>query len=182
MGFALAKEYPADADVVCGAPDSGLDAAAGYAAGSGLPLVSGFVKNRYIGRSFIYPTQTQRDSAVRQKLNPLAANIRGARVALVDDSIVRGTTIGKTVKILKTAGAKEVHVRISSPPFRHSCHYGTDIGSEENLIVNKIGLEGVREGISADSLGFISVEGLKQACAKCALPFCTACFTGRGGQ
>jgi amidophosphoribosyltransferase len=138
MGYALAEEYPVDADVVCGVPDSGLDAAYGYSTKSGIPLVSGFVKNRYIGRSFIYPTQTQRDSAVRLKLNPLAASIKGKRIVLVDDSIVRGTTSEKIVRSLKNAGAKEVHMGISSPPFRHTCHYGTDIDSEENLIANKM--------------------------------------------
>jgi len=180
MGLALAQEYPVQADVVCGVPDSGLEAAYGYSAASGIPLISGFVKNRYIGRSFIYPTQTQRDSAVRLKLNPLSAIIRGKSIVLVDDSIVRGTTSEKIVKSLKNAGAKEVHVRISSPPFRHSCHYGTDIDNEENLIANKISLDEICQKIGADSLGYISIEGLKKACDKCVLPFCTACFTGNG--
>jgi amidophosphoribosyltransferase len=180
MGMALAQEYPVKADVVCGVPDSGLDAAYGYSAESGIPLITGFVKNRYIGRSFIYPTQSQRDSAVRLKLNPLSASIRGKKIVLVDDSIVRGTTSEKIIKSLKNAGAKEVHMRISSPPFRHTCHYGTDIDSEENLIANKVSLEEIRQKIGADSLGYISIEGLKESCAQCALPFCTACFTGNG--
>ena len=180
MGYALAEEYPADADVICGVPDSGLEAASGYSAKSGIPLVSGFVKNRYIGRSFIYPTQTQRDSAVKLKLNPLAACIEGKRIVLVDDSIVRGTTSEKIVRSLKNAGAKEVHMRISSPPFRYTCHYGTDIDSEENLIANQMDLDEIRRQIGADSLGYISIEGLKSACRACALPFCTACFTGNG--
>jgi len=180
MGCVLAEEYPVDADVVCGVPDSGLDAAYGYSAQSGIPLVSGFVKNRYIGRSFIYPTQSQRDSAVRLKLNPLAASVAGKRIVLVDDSIVRGTTSEKIVKILKHAGAKEVHMRISSPPFQHTCHYGTDIDSEANLIANQMNLDEICQKIGADSLGFISIDGLKNACGSCALPFCTACFTGNG--
>ena len=180
MGFALAQEYPVEADIVCGVPDSGLDAAYGYSACSGIPLLTGFVKNRYIGRSFIYPTQTQRDSAVKLKLNPLAASIRGKRIVLVDDSIVRGTTSEKIVRSLKNAGAKEVHMRISSPPFRHTCHYGTDIDSEENLIANKMSLEEIGRKIGADSLGYISIDGLKQACGGCTLGFCTACFTGNG--
>ena len=180
MGYALAEEYPIDADVVCGVPDSGLDAAYGYSARSGIPLVSGFVKNRYIGRSFIYPTQSQRDSAVRLKLNPLAASIKGKRIVLVDDSIVRGTTSEKIVRSLKNAGAKEVHMRISSPPFKHTCHYGTDIDNEENLIANKMTLDEICRAIGADSLGYISIDGLKRACGKCELPFCTACFTGNG--
>ena len=178
MGQILAQEYPIKADIVCGVPDSGLDAASGYSAKSGIPLAVGFVKNRYIGRSFIYPTQTKRDSAVRQKLNPLAANISSKRVVLVDDSIVRGTTSEKIVKSLKLAGAKEVHMRVSSPPFRYTCHYGTDIDSEENLIANQISLDDIRRKIGADSLGYISIGGLKRACRKCALGFCSACFTG----
>ena len=182
MGFVLAEEYPVDADIVCGVPDSGLDAASGYSAKSGIPLMTGFVKNRYIGRSFIYPTQTERDSAVRLKLNPLSASIGGKRIVLVDDSIVRGTTSEKIVKSLKHAGAKEVHMRISSPPFRHTCHYGTDIDSEENLIANRMSLDKICGKIGADSLGYISIEGLKRACAKSALPFCTACFTGNSGS
>ena len=182
MGCVLAEEYPVDADVVCGVPDSGLDAAYGYSAKSGIPLISGFVKNRYIGRSFIYPTQTQRDSAVRLKLNPLTASIKGKRIVLVDDSIVRGTTSEKIVKSLKHAGAKEVHMRISSPPFKHTCHYGTDIDSEDNLIANKMSVEEICRKIGADSLGYISTNGLKTACRECALPFCTACFTGNGAS
>jgi len=180
MGLELAKEYPVQADVVCGVPDSGLDAAYGYSAASGIPLITGFVKNRYIGRSFIYPTQTQRDSAVRLKLNPLSASISGKRIVLVDDSIVRGTTSEKIVKSLKNAGAKEVHMRISSPPFRYSCHYGTDIDSEENLIANKMSLDEICHKIGADSLGYISIDGLKKSCGGCALNFCTACFIGNG--
>ncbi|MCL2084137.1 MAG: amidophosphoribosyltransferase [Oscillospiraceae bacterium] len=180
MGAVLAEECPADADIVCGVPDSGLEAASGYSAGSGIRMASGFVKNRYIGRSFIYPSQTQRDGAVRQKLNPLSANIKGKRVVLVDDSIVRGTTSEKIVRSLKSAGAREVHMRISSPPFRYTCHYGTDIDSEENLIANKMSLQEVCKKIGADSLGYISLEGLKRACGQCALPFCTACFSGNG--
>ena len=178
MGRQLAKEYPVDADMVCGVPDSGLEAAVGYAEHSGIPLVSGFVKNRYIGRSFIFPSQTQRDAAVRLKLNPLACNVAGKRIVLVDDSIVRGTTSAKIIRSLKHAGAKEVHLRISSPPFRHSCHFGTDIDSEENLIANHLSIEEIAEQIGADSLGFISIEGLKAACAGCNLQFCTGCFSG----
>ena len=180
MGNILAQEHPVDADLVCGVPDTGLDAAYGYSVKSGIPLAAGFVKNRYIGRSFIYPTQTQRDSAVKLKLNPLASSIRGKKIALVDDSIVRGTTSEKIVRSLKNSGAKEVHMRISSPPFRHVCHYGTDIDSEENLIANKMSPDEIRGKIGADSLGHISIEGLKHACAGCSIKFCTACFTGNG--
>ena len=135
------------------------------------------MKNRYIGRSFIFPTQVQRDNAVRLKLNPLSAAVRGKRVVLVDDSIVRGTTSEKIVRSLRSAGAAEVHMRISSPPFRHTCQFGTDIGSEKNLIANHMRVEDIRRIIGADSLGYISLEGLKQACTGCTNRFCTACFT-----
>lgn len=178
MGAALAQEYPVRADVVCGVPDSGLEAAMGYSAESGIPLSPGFVKNRYIGRSFIYPTQDMRDNAVRLKLNPLSANIAGKRMVLVDDSIVRGTTSERIVRLLKDAGAREIHMRISSPPFRHICHYGTDIDNEENLIANKMSLNEICRRIGADSLGFISMDGLKKACGRCTISFCAACFTG----
>lgn len=178
MGGILAREHPVDADIVCGVPDSGLEAAIGYSAQSGIPISPGFVKNRYIGRSFIYPSQAMRDSAVRLKLNPLSANIKGKRIVLVDDSIVRGTTSEKIVKSLKNAGASEVHMRISSPPFRHTCHFGTDIDAAENLIANRMSTEDIRRKIGADSLGYISIGGLKTACGGASLPFCTACFTG----
>lgn len=178
MGQVLAKEHPVDADAVCGVPDSGLDAAIGYSAASGIPLVTGFVKNRYIGRSFICPTQSQRESAVRLKLNPLSANIKGKRIILVDDSIVRGTTSRKIIQSLRNAGAKEIHMRISSPPFLYTCHYGTDIDKEENLIANKMTLDEICKEIKADSLGYISIKGLKEACKKCRHSFCTKCFTG----
>ena len=180
MGRILADEYPVDADLVCGVPDSGLEAASGYSLQSGIPLRQGFVKNRYIGRSFIYPTQSQRENAVRLKLNPLSANIKGKKIVLVDDSIVRGTTSAKIIKTLKSAGAKEVHMRISSPPFLFTCHYGTDIDSEENLIANKMSIDEICKFIGADSLGFISVDGLKTACQKSTMQFCTNCFTGDG--
>ncbi len=177
-GRVLAKEYPVKADIVCGVPDSGVEAAQGYAAQSGLPYTSGFVKNRYIGRSFIYPTQGQREDAVRLKLNPLQSNLRDKRVVMVDDSIVRGTTSARIIKSLKRAGAREVHVRISSPPFRHVCHFGTAIDSRDDLIANRMTLNEIREHIGADSLGFISVEGLKRACKSCRIGMCTGCFTG----
>lgn len=178
MGCILAKEYPIKADIVCGVPDSGLDAAMGYALQSGLPLVSGFVKNRYIGRSFIYPVQSQRESAVRLKLNPLKANVEGKRIVLIDDSIVRGTTSAQIIKSLRDAGAKEVHMLLSSPPFLHTCYFGIDIGNEENLIANNHSTEAIRQMIDADTLGFISHEGLLKSCAGSQMPFCTGCFTG----
>ena len=178
MGKELAKEYPVDADVVCGVPDSGLDAAIGYSQESGIPLVTGFIKNRYIGRSFIYPTQSQRESAVRLKLNPLRFNLEGKKVVLVDDSIVRGTTSRQIVEAVRRAGAKEVHFRVSSPPFKYTCHYGTDIDSEDKLIANRMELDEICKEIGADSLGYISIEGLKNSCVKSTAGFCTKCFTG----
>ena len=178
MGSVLAEEHPVEADIVCGVPDSGLEAAIGYSAASGIPLIPGFVKNRYIGRSFIYPTQDMRDSAVRLKLNPLSFNIQGKRIVLVDDSIVRGTTSEKIVRSLKKAGAKEVHMRISSPPFRYTCHFGTDIDCEDNLIANCMKLDAICQKIGANSLGYISMNGLKRACEGSAASFCSACFTG----
>lgn len=178
MGTILAQEHPVEADMVCGVPDSGLDAAIGYSLESGIPLSPGFVKNRYIGRSFIYPTQDMRESAVYLKLSPLSANVKGKRIVLIDDSIVRGTTSEKIVRSLKNAGAKEVHMRISSPPFKYTCHYGTDIDSEENLIANHFSIEKICEQIGADSLGYISIEGLRKACCNCEIPLCTTCFSG----
>lgn len=176
MGRTLAREHPAEADVVCGVPDSGLEAAAGFAAESGLPLVTGFVKNRYLGRSFIYPTQAERKSVVRLKLNPLKANVAGKRVIMVDDSIVRGTTSEKIVTSLRDAGAKEVHIRISSPPFIHICRYGTDVGSEDTLIANHMTVGDICAKLGGDSLGYISVDGLVKACGKPKEDFCKQCF------
>ena len=178
MGRMLAREHPVEADVVCGVPDSGLEAAMGYSLESGIPTATGFVKNRYIGRSFIFPTQAQREHAVDLKLNPLRAAVAGKRVVLVDDSIVRGTTCDRIVAAVRRAGAKEVHLRISSPPFRHTCYYGTDIGSEENLIANQLSISDIEKKTGADTLGYISVEGLLEACGECGLPLCTGCFTG----
>ena len=182
MGEILAREHPADADVVCGVPDSGIDAAMGYAAASGLPLAPGFVKNRYIGRSFIYPTKIQRENAVKLKLNPLRANLEGKRIVLVDDSVVRGTTCAQIIGVLKDAGAREVHMRISSPPFRYTCHYGTEIGDEKNLIANRMDIDEIRQSFGADSLGYISRKGLIEACSGCTLPFCTGCFSGHDAE
>ncbi|MDR0468560.1 MAG: amidophosphoribosyltransferase [Peptococcaceae bacterium] len=177
-GKILADEHPIKADIVCGVPDSGLEAAQGYSARSRIPFVSGFLKNRYIGRSFIYPSQKQREAAVRVKLNPLKANIQGKKIILVDDSIVRGTTSEKIIKALKGAGAAEVHLRIASPPFKHTCHFGTDVDDEQSLVANRISQEELRLQIGADSLGHISLDGLKEACGSCALPFCVGCFSG----
>lgn len=179
MGRQLAREYPIDADIVCGVPDSGLEAAMGYAAESGKPYMPGFVKNRYIGRSFIYPMQSQREDAVAIKLTPLRATVEGKRIILIDDSIVRGTTSKKIVRALREAGAKEVHMLLSSPPFVNTCYFGIDIGDPKNLIANRMDLEGIRKDIDADSLGFISCEGLVKSCDKCTIDFCLGCFNGQ---
>ncbi len=178
MGRTLAREHPVEADLVCGVPDSGLCAAQGYALESGIPLGTGFVKNRYVGRSFIFPTQRERENAVTVKLNPLRAAVEGRRVVLVDDSIVRGTTSRRIVSAIRGAGAKEVHLRVSAPPFLHNCYFGTDIDDEENLIANRLNPEEIRREIGADTLGYISAEGLRGACAGCGLELCDACFTG----
>lgn len=182
MGRMLAKEHPVDADIVCGVLDSGFEAAIGYSEESGIPLASGFVKNRYIGRSFIFPTQAQRENAVVMKLTPLRATVEGKKVVLVDDSIVRGTTSAKIVAAMKKAGAKEVHMMISSPPFKYTCYFGTDIDSEENLIANRMKIEEIKEKIGADTLGYISLDGLKAACKGCELRMCTGCFNGDYGS
>ncbi len=182
MGRRLARECPVEADCVCGVPDSGLEAAMGYAFESGLPYVTGFNKNRYIGRSFIFPSQAERANAVKMKLNPVRYNVEGKRIVVCDDSIVRGTTGVKMVNLLRHAGAKEVHLRISSPPFIHTCYYGTDIGDESNLVANRKTVDEIRECFNADTLGYISLEGLLDACKGCNLPFCIGCFNGEYGQ
>ena len=175
-GRSLARRSPAGADIVVGVPDSGIDAALGFSAESGIPCAQGFVKNRYIGRSFIQPKQSDRRAAVRIKLNAVAGVVSGKRVVMVDDSIVRGTTSARIVGLLKSAGAREVHVRISSPPFKFPCWFGTDIDSQENLIACKFAdAAGIAEATGADSLAYLSVEDAK-GLTKC--PVCTGCFTG----
>ena len=177
-GQYLAKEYPIEADVVIGVPDSGLDAALGYSLESGIPYGIGFLKNKYIGRTFIAPTQAQRENDVRIKLNPIAATVAGKRVVMVDDSIVRGTTSLKIIKLLREAGAKEVHMLLSCPPFLYPCYFGTDIDSSENLIAYNHTIEEIRQIIGADSLGFLSIEALGDVAPGCKLGFCNGCFTG----
>ena len=178
-GEFLAEEHPVDANVVIGVPDSGLDAAMGYAKKSKIPYGMGFIKNKYIGRSFIQPTQEQRESDVRIKLNVIGSTVKGKRVVMIDDSIVRGTTSARIVKQLRDAGAKEVHVRVSAPPFRHPCYFGTDIDSAENLIANNHSIDEIREIIGADSLGFLSEEHVFELADGCKLDFCAACFNGK---
>ena len=177
-GALLALSHPAQADVVVGVPDSGLDAALGYAQQSGIPYGIGFLKNKYIGRTFIAPNQKQRENDVRIKLNPIASTVRGKRVVLVDDSIVRGTTSLKIVKLLREAGATEVHMRLSAPPFRYPCYFGTDIDSSENLIAYKHTVEEIAEIIGVDSLGYLPVEDLPKLVLGGCSGLCDACFTG----
>lgn len=176
-GAYLALEHPVQADVVIGMPDSGLDAALGYARQSGIPYGIGFIKNKYIGRTFIAPGQKHREDLVRIKLNPVSETVRGKRVVLVDDSVVRGTTSARTVRLLREAGATEVHLRLSSPPFLNPCYYGTDVPSRELLIAHNRTVEEMAEIIGVDSLGFISIENTKKiACGEGCQGFCTACF------
>ena len=177
-GAFLALEHPVQADVVIGVPDSGLDAALGYSRQSGIPYGVGFVKNKYIGRTFIQPGQTSRENAVRIKLNVIASTVRDKRVILVDDSIVRGTTIARIVALLREAGAKEVHVRLSAPPFLYPCYFGTDIDSRENLIAAQHSIEEIREIIGVDSIGYLSCENVHKLADNPHLNFCAACFTG----
>lgn len=178
-GAFLAKEHPVDADIVIGVPDSGLDAALGYANESGIPYGIGFIKNRYIGRSFIEPTQSQRADAVRIKLNAVRENIEGKRVIMIDDSIVRGTTCARIVNLLREAGAKEVHMRVSSPPFKYPCFFGTDVDSQENLIACKFdSAEEIAKEIGVDSLGYLSVESTHKLAFRSDCGFCDGCFTG----
>lgn len=176
-GEILAECSPTDADIVIGVPDSGLDAALGYANKSGIPYGIGFIKNKYIGRSFIQPQQNQRENAVKIKLNAVRESVCGKRVVMIDDSIVRGTTSARIIRLLREAGAKEVHVRISSPPFVHSCYFGTDIDSEENLIAGKFdSCEEIAAAIGADTLAYLPVD--KLCCLADRDDFCHGCFTG----
>lgn len=178
-GAYLALEHPIQADVVIGVPDSGLDAALGYSRQSGIPYGVGFIKNRYVGRSFIQPTQGQREDAVKVKLNAVRSVVEGRRVVMIDDSIVRGTTSARIVRLLREAGAKEVHMLVSSPPFRNPCYFGTDIDSRENLIACRLNsVEEIAREIGVDSLGYLSVESVRKIARGADCDFCTGCFTG----
>ncbi len=178
MGARLAREHPVEADLVIGVPDSGVPAAVGYAQESGIPFGQGFVKNAYVGRTFIQPSQTLRQLGIRLKLNPLAHTIRGKRLVVVDDTIVRGNTQRAQVRMLREAGAAEVHVRISSPPVVWPCFYGIDFATRAELIATGLGVEEVRASIGADSLGYISLAGMVEATGQAGDRLCTACFTG----
>lgn len=181
MGEVLAKESPVDADIVIGVPDSGLGAAQGYARASGVPYGMGIIKNKYIGRTFIAPTQKERENMVFVKLNAIRSDLEGKRVIVIDDSIVRGTTSRRLVQILRRAGAKEVHFRVSSPPVKFPCYLGIDTPSKNELISSTHELEEIRQEIGADSLAFISLEGMIEALRSCkpeADGFCKGCFSG----
>ena len=176
-GEFLAETYPVEADLVIGAPDSGLDAALGYSRASGIPYGIGFVKNKYVGRSFIAPNQADRTNTVKIKLNPISSVVAGKRIVLVDDSIVRGTTSRQTIALLRQAGAREVHMRVAAPPFRHACFYGVDVDSPENLVANHHTPEEIAALIGADSVGYVQPEQLCRLTDH--MPgICTACFTG----
>lgn len=178
-GAFLALEHPVQADVVVGVPDSGIDAAIGFSRQSGIPYGIGLIKNRYIARTFISPGQKSREDKVRIKLNPVAETVAGKRVVLIDDSIVRGTTCARIVHLLREAGAKEIHLRISAPPFMNPCYYGTDIDSRDNLIACNNSIEEIANIVGADTLGYLSVENVtKLASSPCHQGFCSACFSG----
>jgi amidophosphoribosyltransferase len=180
LGRQLAVEAPAAADLVVPVPDSGVAAAMGYSAESGIPLRMGLIRNHYVGRTFIEPEQRVRDFGVRLKLNPVRSVLAGQRVVLIDDSIVRGTTSRKIVRMVRDAGAREVHLRISCPPTKSPCFYGVDTPSKKQLIAANKSVEEIRDYIGADSLAYLSLEGMKQACGESeSLTYCTACYTGK---
>jgi amidophosphoribosyltransferase len=178
LGRQLAREAPADVDVIIGVPDSGIPAAIGFSQESDIPYAEGLIKNRYVGRTFIQPTQSMRESGIRMKLNPLKDVLTGKRVVMVDDSIVRGTTSRKIVKALRDAGATEVHMRISSPPVTHPCFYGIDTDNQDQLIAATKSIEQIKEQIGVDSLAYLSWEGMLEATGENTNNFCSACFTG----
>ena len=182
MGVELAKEAPVDADMVIGVPDSSISAAIGYAEESGLPYEMGILKNRYVGRTFIQPSQELREQGVKMKLSPVRGIVEGKRIVMIDDSIVRGTTSKRIVKMLKQAGAKEVHVRIASPSIQHPCYYGIDMSTRKELIAANNSPEEICEIIGADSIAYLSERGLEQAIVKDKTinqGVCMACMTGR---
>jgi amidophosphoribosyltransferase len=177
-GRLLAQQMPVEADLVFGVPDSGIDAAMGYAAESGIPYGQGFVKNRYVGRTFIKPDQRSREMAVRVKLSALRGAVEGKRVIMVDDSIVRGTTSGTIIRLLREAGAKEVHVKISSPPFISPCYFGTDVPDKDQLMACHHSVDEICRIIGADSLDYLSLDNLEKIAPMCTGGFCKGCFTG----
>jgi amidophosphoribosyltransferase len=178
MGRHLADEHPADADLVIAVPQTAHAAAQGYAEASGIPYGDGLIKNTYVGRTFIQPSQSLRDRGVKLKLNPLPDSIRGKRLVVVDDSIVRGTTQQQVVQLLREAGAVEVHLRITSPPIKWPCFYGIDMSTRQELVASDLAVEEVRAFLGADSLGYLSLDGLVRAAGSPAEDFCRACFDG----
>jgi amidophosphoribosyltransferase len=178
MGAGLAREHPVDADLVMGVPDSATAAGTGYAQESGIPVVEGLIKNRYVGRTFIEPDQRIRDLGVKLKFNPLPQVLDGERLVVVDDSIVRGTTTPSVVKILRKAGAKEIHMRICAPPIRYPCFFGVDMATRGELIAAQKSIPEICKFIDADTLGYLSIEGLIKAVGLPRDNFCLACFTG----
>jgi amidophosphoribosyltransferase len=180
LGRQLAREAPVEADLVVPVPDSGVTAAVGYAAESGIPFRFGLIRNHYVGRTFIEPSQSVRDFGVKLKLNPVRSLLEGKRVVLIDDSIVRGTTSRKIVRMIRSAGAKEVHMRVSCPPTVSPCYYGVDTPSKSQLIAANKSIDEIREYICADSLAYLSLEGLKKACGESEkISYCSACYTGK---
>ncbi len=179
LGRLLAREHPATADLVVPVPDSGVSAAIGYADESGIPLKFGLIRNHYVGRTFIEPTQEIRDFGVKLKLNPVRSLLEGKRIVLVDDSIIRGTTSRKIVRIVREAGAREVHLRISCPPTISPCYYGIDTPTKKELIASTHSVEEIRQFIEADSLGYLSLEGMRQAVGDTQGRYCLACYTGQ---
>ena len=179
MGRILAEEAPAPtADLVIGVPDTGPVAAAGFAEESGIPYGEGLVKNRYVGRTFIQPTQSIRQQGIRLKLNPLRAAVKGRKLVVVDDSIVRGNTTRQIVKLLREAGALEVHLRITSPPIRWPCYYGIDMATKAELVASDLGIEEIRQFVGADTLAYLSLPSLVRATSQASDGFCRACFDG----
>ncbi|WP_342038366.1 amidophosphoribosyltransferase [Brevibacterium ammoniilyticum] len=178
MGRRLAQEFPVDADLVIATPESGTPAAVGYAEESGIPFGQGLMKNAYVGRTFIQPSQTLRELGIRLKLNPIRENIEGKRLVVVDDSIVRGNTQRALVRMLREAGAKEIHIRISSPPVKWPCYYGIDFATRAELIANGLNVEEICTSLGADSLGYISLDGMIEATKQKRDRLCTACFSG----
>lgn len=178
IGEILARETPLEADIVIGVPDSGIPAAIGYSQVSGIPFADGLIKNRYVGRTFIQPTQAMREAGIRVKLNPLPDVLSGKRVVVIDDSIVRGTTSRKLVAALREAGATEVHMRISSPPVTHPCFYGIDTDTQDQLIAARLSLAEIEQHLAVDSLAYLSKQGMVEAAHDHSDHFCTACFDG----
>jgi amidophosphoribosyltransferase len=179
MGRLLAREHPVEADLVVPVPDSGVGAAIGYAAESGIPYKQALIRNHYVGRTFIEPSQAIRDFGVRLKLNPVRHLLEGQRVILVDDSIVRGTTSRKIVRMIRDAGAREVHLRISCPPTISPCYYGVDTPSHRELIAANNSIRQIQEHVEADSLAYLSIESLRKSVQDSDHRFCYSCYTGK---